>query len=219
LRDCAATMVDKGMLLIETPVIEHTLDNLVIGNFYHQHLHYFSWFSLEIILKHAGFALVAHARKDFRQFVLARFDAAPAAIAAPAGFVNKLRAGLGLYRAHISGLRNSLNAWLTENDARVAIYGASSTATGIIHLGSIPAARLAYLVDGDPRKVGFVAPGTTARVYAPGHLREDPVDAVIVASDFYAQEITDTLKQQYAGAARWRVLCHPQFEVVDLAAA
>jgi SAM-dependent methyltransferase len=219
LGDCAAIMADGATLLIETPHIEHTLDNLVIGNFYHQHLHYFSRFSLEIILRRAGFAIVAHARKDFRQFVLARFDGRPAATTAPAGYADGLRAGLRRYIDQVNLLKSSLNAWLDEKNARVAIYGASSTATGIIHLGSIPAERLAYLVDGDPRKVGFVAPGTEARVYGPDHLREDPIDAVIVASDFYAQEITDILKERYAGTARWRVLCHPQFEVMDFAAA
>jgi SAM-dependent methyltransferase len=219
LGDCAEIMANGASLLIETPHIEHTLSNLVIGNFYHQHLHYFSRFSLEIMLRRAGFATVAYARKDFRQFVLAQYEGRPAAISAPDGYADELRAGLRRYRAHVAGLKNSLNTWLNEKNARIAIYGASSTATGIIHLGSIPTERLAYLVDGDPRKLGFVAPGTTARVYAPEHLREDPVDAVIVASDFYAKEITDALKKDYAGAARWRVLCHPRFEVMDLATA
>lgn len=218
LNGCATIMAKDGLLLIETPHIEHTLDNLVIGNFYHQHLHYFSRFSLEIILKRAGLAIVAHARKDFRQFVLARVGKRPNTMSAPLGYADRLRADLRRYHAHVLDLRNSLNAWLNETNARIAIYGASSTATGIIHLGSIPTERLAYLVDGDPRKIGFFAPGTTARVYAPDHLREDPVDAVIVASDFYAQEITDMLKKNYVGAARWRVLCHPQFEVMELAA-
>jgi SAM-dependent methyltransferase len=219
LEDCAAIMAPSAMLLIETPHIEHTLENLVIGNFYHQHLHYFSRFSLEIVLRRAGFAIVAHARKDFRQFVLARVAGPLSAMTAPDGYAELLRAGLMRYQAHVVGMRNNLNAWLQEKDARIAIYGASSTATGIIHLGAIPPGRLAYLVDGDPRKVGFVAPGTAARVYAPEHLLDDPVDAIVIASDFYAQEITETLKLKFAGAARWRILCHPRFEVRELAAA
>lgn len=215
LQECQGLLTPGGMLLIETPNIEHTLNNHVIGNFYHQHLHYFSIRSLPQLMARAGYQVVAHGIKDFRQFMVVQPGTTHVA-AQRDPYADAVHAMFAGYAAHIEGLRANIRGWFADNPQRIAFYGASSTATGIIHLGEIPQEKIAYVVDGDPRKTGFTMPGTEVRVFSPGHLREEPVDTVFIASDFYAREIEDLLRTNYAGVVKRVILCHPAWRVIEL---
>ena len=107
-------------------------------------------------------------------------------------------------------------AWLADNSERIVIYGASSTATGLVYAGGLPPERLAYLVDADPRKQGKMLPGTNCTVFSPEHLREDPVETVFIASDFFKEEIKSLLKTQFPGIVKRCILTHPNFVVETL---
>ena len=218
LEACRQIIKPAGRLLIETPNIEHTLTQHVVGNFYHQHLHYFSRESLPLILRRAGFEIVAHGIMDFRQFVVA------AKVEGTKNVVDDTRAPYGAmicsqidgFRQYLEALRLDMAAWLAANPGRIAIYGASSTATGIVYAGGLPPGRLAYLVDADPRKHGKVLPGTDCTVFSPEHLREDPVETVFIASDFFKEEIKLLLKTQFPGVVKRCILSHPHFVVETL---
>lgn len=216
LEACRQIIRPNGRLLIETPNIEHTLANHVVGNFYHQHLHYFSRESLPFLLRRAGFKIVAHGIKDFRQFIVAtpvddrREEALDDSLVPYGAMIRNLIDG---YRRYLETLRIDIAGWLAENPGRIAIYGASSTATGILYAGGLPAERLAYLVDADPRKHGKVLPGSGRTVFPPEHLLEDPVETVFIASDFFKEEIKSLLKTRFPGVVKRCILSHPHFSV------
>lgn len=218
LEECRQIIKPGGRLLIETPYIEHTLTQHVVGNFYHQHLHYFSRESLPLIFQRAGFEIVAHGIKDFRQFVVAvRVDGTIDALddsLVPYGAM--ICSQIDSFRRYLEELRLDMAAWLAGNPGRIAIYGASSTATGIVYAGGLPLGRLAYLVDADPRKHGKVLPGTGLTVFSPDRLREDPVETVFIASDFFKEEIKSLLKTQFPGIVKRCILSHPHFVMVTL---
>lgn len=218
LEDCRQILKPGGKLLIETPNIEHTLQQHVIGNFYHQHLHYFSRESLPLLLRRAGFEVLAQGIKDFRQFVVAtkitcRTEVPVNTIAPYASMIGSQLYG---FRQYLKALRHDLATWLANNPGRIAIYGASSTATGLVYAGELPIQRLAYLVDADPRKHGKVLPGTNCTVFPPAKLREDPVEAVFIASDFFKEEIKLLLKTQFSGVVKSCIVAHPHFTVEQL---
>lgn len=218
LEECRRIMKPEGRLLIETPNIEHTLAFHVVGNFYHQHLHYFTRESLPLLLLRAGFEVVAHGMKDFRQYVLA----------APTGrekgriegshapYASMIRSQIDGYSRYLEALRLDMAGWLAMNPGRIAIYGASSIATGIVHAAGLLPERLAYLVDADPRKHGKVLPGTGRVVFPPEHLLEDPVETVFIASDFFKEEIKLLLKTRFPGVVKHCIVAHPNFVVEAL---
>lgn len=212
---CKQIIKPGGRILIETPNIEHTLGQHVIGNFYHQHLHYFSRESLPIVLRRSGFELVAHGIRDFRQFIVAvKTDAvasAPARFTAP--YADMIGNQIDGFSRYLETLRQDMSAWFAAGPGRFAIYGASSTATGIVHAGGLNGERLAYLVDADPRKHGKVLPGTNITVFPPEHLREDPVETVFIASDFFKAEIKHLLKTKYSDVVKNCIFTHPKFLV------
>ena len=218
LKACWQIIKPNGRILIETPNIEHTLTQHVVGNLYHQHLHYFSRESLPLILRRAGFEIVAHGIMDFRQFVVAaKVDRTRDVLddsRVPYGIM--IRSQIDNFRRHLETLRLDMTAWLASNPGRIAIYGASSTATGIVYAGGLPSGRLAYLVDADPRKHGNMLPGTDCAVFSPEHLRADPVETVFIASDFFKEEIKALLKTQFPDVVKRCILSHPNFVVETL---
>jgi SAM-dependent methyltransferase len=207
-----------GRLLIETPNIEHTLDHHVVGNFYHQHFHYFTRESLPIILRRAGFEVVAHGVKDFRQYVVASKVGSATEFLhdSPKPYGIMIQRQIDGYGHYLETLRHDMSEWLANNPGRIAIYGASSTATGIVYAGGLLPERVAYLVDADPRKHGNVLPGTTLAVFSPEHLHEDPVETVFIASDFFKDEIKSLLKNRFPDVVKRCILAHPQFLVETL---
>ena len=218
LKACRQIIKPTGQLLIETPTIEHTLTRHVVGNFYHQHLHYFSRESLPLILQRAGFEIVAHGIKDFRQYVVAtKVDVISATLDdSHAPYAAMICKQIENFNRYLEILRLDMAKWFANNFGRIAIYGASSTATGIVFAGGLPPARLAYLVDADPRKHGKLLPGTDCAVYPPEHLREDPVDTVFIASDFFKEEIKLLLKVNYSDVVKRCIVPHPNFVVEAL---
>jgi len=218
LTDCWQLLSPGGRLLIETPNIEHTLQTNVIGNFYHQHLHYFSKESLPKLLQRAGFEIVAHEIMDFRQFVVAAKVEREKVVVDSKGSVygTVIRSQIDNFRQYLEELQIEITAWLDNNPGRIAIYGASSTATGIVFAGGLPSERLAYIVDADPRKHGNVLPGTGVVVFSPEHLRDDPVDTVLVASDFFKMEIKALLKSEFSDVVKRCIYAHPNFVVETL---
>lgn len=215
--DCRSLLSSDGLILLETPNVEHTLRQQVIGNFFHQHLHYFTRESLDILIRRSGLRPLAVAIKDFRQFVLAVPDRPGDLPRAPLPHVSLIREALAAYVQSLADLRQNLALWRgADPDARFAIYGASSTATGIVHLGGLDTGRMAYLVDGDPRKHGMVLPGTNARVWGPDHLAAEPVPYVIIASDFFQAEIEAILRDRFRSHVRHIVVCHPRFAITEI---
>ena len=215
LESCKGLLTGRGMLLIETPNIEHTLSNHVIGNFYHQHLHYFSIRSLPCLMHRAGYNVVAHGIKDFRQFMVVQ-PATNQAGDERGIYAGSMEEGLRGYLGHIQNLRRCIRDWFEQQPEPVAIYGASSTATGIVYLGEVPPEKVAFVIDADPRKAGFVIPGTNMQVFPPQRLLDGKVNSVIVASDFYAAEIEEFIRANYASVVRRIIRCHPEWRVTEL---
>jgi hypothetical protein len=181
-------------------------------------LHYFSKESLPQLLQRAGFEIVAHEVMDFRQFVVAAKMERERVVMDLKGSVygTIIRRQIDHFRQYVEELQIEMTAWLDSNPGRIAIYGASSTATGIVYAGGLPSERLAYIVDADPRKHGNVLPGTSVGVFPPEHLRDDPVDTVFIASDFFKMEIKALLKSEFSDVVKRCIFAHPKFVVEAL---
>lgn len=216
LKECKQVLKPDGRLFIETPWIEHTLRGNVIGNFYHQHLHYFSRESLSILLQSVGFHIIAHGIKDFRQFVVAEPSEISKTPEAPAAYAETVHSLFHAYRSFSQDLSLALQDWLNFSNETLAVYGASSTATGIIHLMAGAMDRVSYVVDGDPRKRDMVLPATEAIVREPDYLLKMPVGAVLIASDLFKNEILATIQNRYGNVVKHCLVVHPLFEVIPV---
>lgn len=209
INECRSILQPNGGLLIETPNIEHTFDNHVVGNLSHQHLHYFSRVSLPALLARAGLRVAAHACCDFRQFVLAiPDDGASTAILAD-GYAEVIAHKMTRYVGRLSSFHSDLSEWRVRHKRPIAIWGASSIATGIVYTGKLLLEDIAFLVDVDPRKRGMVLPGTQAVVDTPNRLARGEVDTVLIASDFFKNEILEQLHRDFSGQVKYALICNP----------
>lgn len=216
IKNCATVLRDGGALLIETPRVEHTLSKYVIGNFYHQHLHYFSERSLPALLHQAGFQVESYCGQDFRQFVVARLRNGSRSPSTATGYAQDTRKQAISYACHIQALEQRFNDWLDSLDGDVAIYGASSGTTGLLLLFPRLQARVKFIVDGDPRKQGCKMPGTDIEVYEPLHLGQAGIQSVVIASDFFAHEILNMIQNEFSNVIRQCVIPMPEFRIVEI---
>lgn len=79
---------------------------------------------------------------------------------------------------------------------RVALWGAGHQALTMLAMAG-GAERLAYVVDSAPFKQGRYTPVTHRPIVAPDRLREDPVDALIVAAGSYSEEVCMLARERY----------------------
>lgn len=216
LATCKAVLKPHGALLIETPNIEHTLEHKVIGNFYHQHLQYFTKRSLCQLLAQNGWEVLGHGIRDFRQFVVCR----PCDEFAPRPendlYGPLIREQVAGYQTHMSALKKDCADWFAKNEGMVAIYGGSSTATGMVHVAGVPLDRIAFAVDRDPCKQGKVLPGTQICVEPPERLAEGEVATVLIASDFFKMNILDVVREKFSAQISRALFLHPAFEEIEL---
>jgi hypothetical protein len=72
---------------------------------------------------------------------------------------------------------------------RIAIFGASATATFISHLVGADAARkIRYVIDNDSGKHGKFIDGVDAAIMAPQSMPPDGLDVVIISTSLYYDE-------------------------------
>jgi hypothetical protein len=79
---------------------------------------------------------------------------------------------------------------------RVAVWGAGHQAFAIMALMNL-GGKIRYVVDSAPFKQGKLTPVSHIPIVAPGTLRADPVDAVLIMAGSYSGEIAKILRQQF----------------------
>jgi len=79
---------------------------------------------------------------------------------------------------------------------RVAVWGAGHQAFAIMSMMQL-AGKIRYVIDSAPFKQGKVTPATHIPIVAPETLRTDPVDAVIVMTGSYANEVKRILRGKF----------------------
>jgi hypothetical protein len=170
-----------------------------IWDLLYEHCLYFTSRPLRFALEQAGFVNIQIQERFAGQFLAAQADAGPAAnepLADPepseewerdlAGFAD-------VHRKTISDWDGRLRQWAVH-DVRVAIWGAGTK--GIMFANSVPsAARVAALVDVNPRKWNRYAPGVGLPILAPDHPALAEVQVVLVMNPIYTSEIQQQMRR------------------------
>ena len=78
----------------------------------------------------------------------------------------------------------------------MAIYGAGHQSFAVISMTKI-ANKIKYVVDDAPFKQGKYTPATHIPIVSNKHLKNDPVDAIIVMAASYSDEVARKIKQNF----------------------
>jgi SAM-dependent methyltransferase len=188
-----------GSLAIEVPNVEYSLEKGVLGDFFHEHLSYFTGHTLEECLEKAGFspaALTISGPYLQAIFGVSAGDGGWGGDVPDENEVAKIRCLFQEYNRNIGRLVAQLRAILAPlAGASVYLYGAGGHTTGLLARTS-DFLRPAGVIDGDPAKEGKYIPGFDVPVFPKAVIRElDPPESVIlVSSKIFQDEIVEELR-------------------------
>ena len=182
----------------EVPDARSTFVDGAIWDLLYEHCTYFDEDSLRGLFERAGFEVLSSRRVFSDQFVAlqALRRRAEGELRAREQRAVDQRGWTDFSERHrrtVERWRTRLEQWAREG-RRVALWGAGTK--GVMFLHSCQAdATVAEVVDISPRKHGTFVPGTAHPVRPPEHLRQHPVEVVIVMNASYRDEIARTLEQ------------------------
>jgi 2-polyprenyl-3-methyl-5-hydroxy-6-metoxy-1,4-benzoquinol methylase len=187
LRACAGFLGENGVGMISVPDFEYELRDNYIFSFMSDHLSYFSADTLRNTLTINGFE-VTEVFKNKELNVLTAYVTKRRQIdlSAPKDKGRKFKDQVNDYLKTIS-----------KGGGRAAIWGASHLAFSVIAYSEI-AKMLSYIVDSSPVKQGRFSPASGLKIFSPEHLREDPVDTILIMCPEYSKEIIGVIEEKYS---------------------
>ncbi len=187
LRSCANLLGENGVGMISVPDLEFELSDNYLFSFMSDHLSYFSPDTLRNALSINGFDVVEVFKNRELNVITA--------------YVGKRRQcdlTAAVEKCHkFNGDINNYMKTILNNGGRIAVWGASHLAFSIIASSGI-AKMLSYIVDSSPLKQGRFAPASGLEIFPPKHLREDPINAVLIMCPEYSVEIAAAIEKQYS---------------------
>ncbi|MFO1463661.1 MAG: class I SAM-dependent methyltransferase [bacterium] len=184
----------QGMLSLEFPHLLRLIQGNQFDTIYHEHYSYFSFLSVEQVLRRHGLKVVEAEEIPTHGGSL-RLSVRHENFAGKEGEgVARLRqlearAGLGeieIYRKFGERARRakrnilSLLIRLKEEGKTIAAYGAPAKGTILLHYCGIQDGFLDYAVDRNPAKQGCYFPGTKLPIYPPERISQSRPDVVLI---------------------------------------
>jgi SAM-dependent methyltransferase len=189
-----ASLTADGVGLVEVPSLEQALQHGRFFDFFPDHVNYWSVATLARALERNGFLVEEVSRgmngEYLQAFVRVDEGRDMAALAGAIGRVSRQ-------------VRDLLGAAAADG-RRVAAWG--SGAKGLTSLAEAGAEGILYVIDSDPYKQGRLTPATHLPVVAPEHLREEPVDVILLTALAYRDEIVAQLRGPLAFTGEIAVL-------------
>ena len=202
LQGIAANLVDGGIGLIETHNVNNLLAKHRFYDFVLDHLSYFTDDTFRLSLELSGF--------DVLHVEVNRNDENLTAIVRKRP-TNRLQS----LNEHTSQLQSSLRNFLNDhhaNSQRVAVWGASFQTLTIF--ATLDLEHIEYVIDSAPYKQHKYTPASHLPIVPPAHLKDDPVDVILVIAARYKDEILAQIRDKEAFTGQVAVLEGVNIEVV-----
>ena len=177
-------LTEDAVGLVEVPNFNMILQNKLFSEFIGDHLLYFTRETLRTTMQLNGFDVIecSELRDDYVISAIVK---------------KKGRLDITYFYDHQVKIEFEIKEYLKRfKKKRVAIWGASHQALAIIALTKI-ADKIRYVIDSAPFKQGKYTPATHLPIFAPDILHSDPVDAVIVMSASYSDEVAGIIRQRF----------------------
>ena len=190
---------ENGIIAIEVPNVRYSLRNGVIGDFFHEHISYFTKDSLIHCLNLSGFETVKI--EDTEYYIRATFKI-PKSFSKPAENIEqkkeilKIKQLFGEYNENIKRLVYGLNELCKAlSDGEIYVYGGGGHTIGLLSK-TCEFLRPTGVIDGDPSKEGKYIPGFNLPVYSKEIIENLDLEksVIIVSSKIFQNEIINELK-------------------------
>ncbi len=220
IREITKIMKPGGYVAIEVPDVSYTLANIVVGDFFHEHVTYLGEFTVGQLFESAGFELIILENSDgyikaiFKYALTESQESGVKTLARKE--VKRLKDLFDRYNRNIYRFRDELivikEDWV-EQGLDIFIYGAGGHTIGYLYRVS-DLINVKGILDGDIAKFGKYLPKYNLRVYPKEHVAKICKNSVVVVSSkVYQDEIIDYLKPYTSDGLRI-VKLYPRTELV-----
>lgn len=200
----------RPLAYFEVPCIDRVLETGRTVDFYYEHSSQFTTESFTRMVSNCGAEIIdiGHGYNGEVVFGLMRLgsgsDHLKHAIEAQ-GFFYGAQQAYGIIRRQLSALY--------ESKRRTAIWGGTGKAAAFMQRYELDAQRFPIVVDDDPNKVGTYVPGTGQKILFRDWLIENPVDVIIIPTQWRAVDIMAVM--QRAGITAESILIEHNGRLVD----
>lgn len=188
-----ASLSGRSILaFIETPCIDRVFSTGRLADFFYEHMSHFSTESFRELLMRAGtIELLEHGYDGEVVFGIVRLEppaGAPATVRAARAFADRAANTQSCVRRQIDEIAAS--------GRRVAVWGGTGKGAAFIHQFGLDRVRFPIVVDSDPDKVGTFVPGTGQAIAFRDVLKGEPVDLVIIPTQWRAADIVQEMARE-----------------------
>lgn len=189
----AASRSDKPCwLFAEVPCIDRVFATGRLADFFYEHMSHFTTESFRTLMQRAGEVVqLAHGYDGEVVYALVRLQI-PKALRERARHSNAFAAAAQRSRKTIAAQLDSL----ATSGQRVAIWGGTGKAAAFMHQFGADALRFPLVVDSDPDKAGTFVPGVGQEIAYRDLLKTQPVDVVIIPTQWRARDIAAEMARE-----------------------
>jgi SAM-dependent methyltransferase len=197
LSEVSRVLEKDGRVAIEVPNVEYSLKNGVIGDFFHEHISYFTTESLTASLVQSGFIPEIVDDHSYYIRILAKKDDRKCSDAY-ADSVKKIpgmkKMFIGYNKIADDMAKNLHSLLLSNPDKKIYLYGAGGHTVGLLSR-TFHFLKPVSVIDGDPAKDGKYVPGFKIPVHSRATLNsiDYPNSLIIVSSKILQEEIVKSL--------------------------
>lgn len=219
LEDICSVMEKEGIIAIEVPNLIYSLKNGVIGDFFHEHISYFTADSLKRCLIDSGFDPVVIDDDAYYLRVVAKPQKKrehTTAFTSSKMTVALLKQLFEEYNVLTERMTTDLQSTLTKDKEKIIyIYGGGGHTLGLLSKTHDFLKPLG-VIDGDPSKEGKYIPGFKIPVYSRATLDRINYDhtIIIVSSKIFQDEIVESLGD-YILKGLQVITLYPKVECID----
>jgi SAM-dependent methyltransferase len=199
-------------LFAEMPCIDRVFETDRLADFFYEHPSQFTTLSFRTLMERAGEVVeLAHGYDGEVVYALVRLDV-------PSAMQKRVEAATSFARradASRAAIRGQIDE-LAATGKRVAIWGGTGKAAAFIHQFGADAKRFPLVVDSDPDKAGTFVPGTGQEIVFRDALKAQPVDVVIIPTQWRAKDIAAEMHRE--GIAAGQVLIEHKGRLIDFVA-
>jgi len=180
LRAIYNNLKEEGMGMVEVPNFDMILEKKLFSEFMTDHLFYFTKETLKTTLEFNGFEIIK-CNEVWRDYIISAI------------VKKRKRLDLSDFNKHHKKIKKEIEKYISRFK-RVAIWGAGHqalTIMALINLGK----KVKYVIDSAPFKQGRYTPITHLPIVSPDKLDLDRVDAIIVMTGSYSDEVARDIRK------------------------
>lgn len=184
LKGICNNLTDDGIGMVEVPNFDMILRKKIFSEFITDHLFYFTKDTLRSTLTINGFEVI-ECNELFHDYIIS-------------AIVRKRKQlDISVFYKYQTKIKNGLEKYINRfGKNKTAVWGAGHQALAIISLTNL-SNKVKYVIDSAIFKQGKYTPGTHIPIVSPDSLNNDPVDAIIVITGGYSNEVAKIIKQKF----------------------